>query len=70
MIWDAVSVAHFHFASFYTLALFSSLLCTCACGMQATQRALLRSSSSSGFIARQVAAAKTRFKELTLPELR
>lgn len=38
--------------------------------IEATQRALLKSSSSSGFIARQVAASKTRFKELTVPELR
>jgi len=38
--------------------------------MEATQRALLKSSSSSGFIARQVAASRTRFKELTVPELR
>jgi hypothetical protein len=37
---------------------------------KATQMALLKSSSNSGFIARQVAAAKTRFKELTVPELR
>lgn len=38
--------------------------------IEATQLALLKSSSSSGFIARQVAASKTRFKELTVPELR
>ena len=38
--------------------------------IQATQRALLRSSSDSGFIARQVEAARKRFKELTVPELR
>ena len=38
--------------------------------LEATQRALLESSTSSGFIARQVAAAKLRFKELTVPELR
>ena len=37
--------------------------------LQATQRALLKSSSMSGFITRQVAAARTRFKELTVPEL-
>ncbi|KAK1744325.1 ATP-dependent DNA helicase, RecQ family [Skeletonema marinoi] len=38
--------------------------------VEATQRALLKSSSSSGFIARQVAASRVRFKELTVPELR
>jgi ATP-dependent DNA helicase Q4 len=38
--------------------------------IEATQRALLLSSSNSGFIARQVAASRTRFKELTVPELR
>ncbi|KAL9183408.1 hypothetical protein ACHAXT_005195 [Thalassiosira profunda] len=38
--------------------------------VEATQRALLKSSSMSGFITRQVAAARTRFKELTVPELR
>jgi len=38
--------------------------------VEATQRALLKSSSNSGFIARQVAAARVRFKELTVPELR
>ena len=38
--------------------------------VEATQRALLKSSSSSGFIARQVDAARKRFKELTVPELR
>ncbi|KAL7501544.1 hypothetical protein ACHAWT_009813 [Skeletonema menzelii] len=38
--------------------------------IEATQRALLKSSSSSGFIARQVAASRIRFKELTVPELR
>jgi hypothetical protein len=37
---------------------------------QATQRALLKSATNSGFIARQVAASKARFKELTVPELR
>ena len=34
------------------------------------QRALLQSSSTSGFVARQVAAYVDRFKALTLPELR
>ena len=38
--------------------------------IQATQRALLKSSTNSGFIARQVDAARKRFKELTVPELR
>jgi ATP-dependent DNA helicase Q4 len=38
--------------------------------LEAAQRALLESSSNSGFIARQVAAAKLRFRELTVPELR
>ena len=38
--------------------------------VEATQRALLKSSSSSGFIARQVEASRNRFKELTVPELR
>jgi len=38
--------------------------------VEATQRALLKSSSSSGFIARQADAARKRFKELTVPELR
>jgi len=38
--------------------------------IEATQRALLQSSSDSGFIARQVAAFKKRFGELTVPELR
>ncbi|KAL3786862.1 hypothetical protein HJC23_013783 [Cyclotella cryptica] len=38
--------------------------------IEATQRALLQSSSNSGFIARQVAASRARFKELTVPELR
>ncbi|KAL7548043.1 hypothetical protein ACHAWF_011322 [Thalassiosira exigua] len=37
---------------------------------EAARRALLRSSSDSGFVARQVAAARSRFQELTVPELR